>query len=59
MTLEEGNALLETLRNEYPGIPFEAVWIMDGSSDVSAVHSMTVNRQLIIYTEGLEGKLAE
>ena len=57
MTLEEGNALLQTMRQKYPGMEFEAVWITDPDAAYDTPCRMIVNNELVIYTEGLTERI--
>ena len=58
MPYEEGNTLLQKMREKYPDTEFEAIWITDAGSEYSTPYQNTVRNELVLYTEGLADRIA-
>ena len=57
MSLEEGNTVLQKMRDKYPDMEFEAVWIADSDAVYDTPYQKLTHSELVIYTEGLEERI--
>ena len=58
LSYEEGLELIQTYKEDHPDAFLEAIWIMDEDTEIDSDYKHVTDNQLIVYTDGLEGKLS-
>lgn len=57
LSYEEGLQLIDSFKQAHPDKILEVAWIMDKDKEIDTTHKKLVGEQLVVYTEGLEGKI--
>lgn len=58
LSYEDGLKVLDAYKEEHPDTFLEAIWIMDEDTEIETEYKHVTDNQLIVYSEGLEGKLS-
>ncbi len=57
LSYEDGLKVLAAYKEDHPDTFLEAIWIMDEDTEIDTDYKHVTDNQLIVYSEGLEGKL--
>ncbi len=57
LSYEDGLKVLAAYKEDHPDTFLEAIWIMDEDTEIDTEYKHVTDNQLIVYSEGLEGKL--
>lgn len=57
LSYKDGLKVLAAYKKDHPDTFLEAIWIMDEDTEIDTEYKHVTDNQLIVYSEGLEGKL--